>query len=145
MNSSSEGVGTPTPTEEEAARRYHQHELDRVAPDDAGIIRVKFFGEKDSKHLNLTASQYEAIKKIIVPEPESPVSYDPCIQGTIDTGGRRSEFMLPLDRDDVGFSQWGADNETLWARVDLLDELSKAAKEWALDNLRSDEEEDHDA
>ena len=146
MNSSSEGVGTPTPTEDQDRRRYLQGELDKVTPSVfTDRVKVKFAGEGASKWLNLTAAQYEAIKKIIVPEPESPVFYAPCIQGTIEAKGRKSEFMLPLDRDDVGFSQWGADNTVLWERVELLDELSKAAKEWALDNLRSDEEEDPDA
>jgi hypothetical protein len=134
-----EGVEPPTPTEAEARRRYLQGELDNAGPDDAGIIRVQFTG---TKHLNITAAQLEAIKKIIVPEDPSPVSYDPCIQGTVEIEGRTSEFLILLDRDDVGFSQWGADNTVLWERVSLLDPLSVAAKEWALENLNREEDGD---
>lgn len=139
MTTKIEGVEPPTPTEAEARRRYLQGELDNAGPDDAGIIRVQFTG---TKHLNITAAQLEAIKKIIVPEPESPVSYDPCIQGTVEIEGRTSEFLILLDRDDVGFSQWGADNTVLWERVSLLDPLSVAAKEWALENLNREEDGD---
>jgi hypothetical protein len=140
MTTKIEGVVPPTPFEREATRRYLQGEMDNVKPSEFdGKVKVKFTGEGESKHLNITAEQYEAIKKIIAPEDPSPVSYDPCIQGTVEIAGRKSEFLILLDRDDVGFSQWGADNTVLWARVDLLDEMSKAAKEWALDNLGREE------
>lgn len=130
-------------SEAEARRRYLQGELDRVTPSPYdNIIRVKFFGEEDSKHLNITPEQYAAIKKIIVPEPESPVSYDPCITGTIDIEGRKSEFMLLLDRADVGYSQWGADNTVLWPRTDLLEGMSASAKEWWLDNKPEEDDTD---
>lgn len=142
MTDQNQGVETPTPSEREATRRYHQYEMDRVTPDDTGIIRVKFFGEKDSKHLNITAAQYEAIKKIIAPEPASPVSYNPCLQGKVLIDGAESEFMISLENDSVGFSQWGAPNEVLWSRVSLLDGLSGEAREWWAVNKP---EEDDDA
>ena len=132
MERKTEGVGAPTPTEKEATRRYLQGELDNAGPDDAGIIRVQFTG---TKHLNITAAQLEAIKKIIVPEPESPVSHDPCVQGVIEIGGRKSEFLLPLGRPDVKYSQWGADNTVLWPRADLLEVMADAAAEWVSENL----------
>jgi hypothetical protein len=78
----------------------------------------------------------------VEPPTPSPVSYDPCIQGTVEIEGRKSEFLILLDRDDVGFSQWGADNTVLWERVSLLDPLSVAAKEWALENLNREEDGD---
>jgi hypothetical protein len=120
-------------SEAEATRRYHQYELGRVTPDDLGVIKVKFFGGQDSKHLNITPEQFAAIKNILVPEDPSPVNYDPCITGTIDIEGRKSEFMLLLDRADVGYSQWGADNTVLWPRTDLLEGMSASAKEWWAD------------
>lgn len=81
-----------------------------------------------------------------VPEPESPVSHDPCVQGTIEIAGVKSEFLIPLADDSVRYSQWGADNLVLWPRVDLLDAMAGAGREWALDNIRGDEdEEDSDA
>jgi hypothetical protein len=127
-------------SEAEAHRRYMQGELDKVTPSEyTGKVKVKFWGEGESHHLNITAAQFEAIKKIIAPEDPSPVSYDPCIQGTVEIEGRTSEFLILLDRDDVGFSQWGADNTVLWERVSLLDPLSVAAKEWALENLNREE------
>lgn len=69
-------------------------------------------------------------------EPASPVSYDPCITGTVEIAGIKSEFLLPLVNDSVRYSQWGADNTVLWPRVDLMDALAGAAREWALDNIR---------
>ena len=132
-------------SEDEARRRYIKGELDKVDTDH-GQMKLKLLnGTGESFWLNITASQREAIERILLPEPASPANHDPCITGVIEIEGRKSEFLIPLDRDDVGFSQWGADNPTLWERVDLLDEMSKTAKEWALDNLRSDDEENNDA
>lgn len=76
------------------------------------------------------------------PDPAAAVDYSPCIEGSITANGRRTEFLIPLDRDDIGYSQWGADTITLGERVDLLEAVSLAGKEWALDNL--DREEDGD-
>lgn len=143
MNSRIEGVEPPTPTEAEARRRYIQGELDAVLPSTHdGKYKIKILGLGESKWLNITAEQYAAVSKIILPEPESPVSYSPCLQGKVLIDGAESEFMIPLDRDDVGFSQWGADNTVLWERVSLLDPLSVAAKEWALENLNREEDGD---
>ena len=131
MERKTEGVEAPTPWEREATRRYLQGEMDNVKPSEFdGKVKVKFTGDGESKHLNITAEQYEAIKKIIVPEQ---VTYDPCIQGTIDIEGSKSEFFIPFDRGDIGYSQWGADNTVLWPRVALLEGLATAAKEWWLD------------
>jgi hypothetical protein len=78
---------------------------------------------------------------LIVADTEpSPVSYDPCITGKVEIGGQTSEFLLPLDNDSVRYSQWGADNTVLWPRTDLMDALAGAAREWALDNLRTEED-----
>lgn len=71
----------------------------------------------------------------------SPVSYAPCLTGKVEIEGAVSEFMIPLDNGSVGFSQWGAPNEVLWSRVDLLDNLSGPAREWWADNRP---EEDND-
>lgn len=139
MISNHEGGRSTDPlTEAEATRRYLQGQLDKVQP--SGGYRNKLqirSTTANTNWLNITAEQLAAIEKILLPEPASPVSHAPCIQGVIEIEGRKSEFLLPLDRDDVGFSQWGADNTVLWARVDLLDELSKTAKEWAYNNLPS--------
>lgn len=136
MTSRTEGVERPTPTEKEARRRYIQGELDAVLPSTHdGKYKIKILGLGESKWLNITAAQYAAIGKIILPEPESPVSHAPCIQGTIEIGDATSEFLIPLANDSVGFSQWGAPNEVLWSRVALLDELSGPAREWASDNI----------
>lgn len=129
------GVEPPTPTEREATRRYLQGEMDNVKPSEFdGKVKVKFTGEGESKHLNITAEQYGAIKKIIVPEDPSPVSYAPCITGTIEIGDSTTGFMVPLGGDS-GWSNWGAANEVLATRVDLLDTLESAASEWASENL----------
>lgn len=143
MTDQNQGVETPTPTEREATRRYLQGELDNVKPSEFdGKVKVKFTGEGATKHLNITATQYEAIKKIIAPEPASPVSYNPCLQGKVLIDGAESDFLISLDNDSVGFSQWGAPNEVLWARVSLLDGLSGEAREWWAANKP---EEDDDA
>lgn len=75
-------------------------------------------------------------------EDPSPVSHDPCVSGKIEIGGQVSEFLLPLLNDSVRYSQWGADNTVLWPRTDLLDAMAGAAREWALDNLRSEDDEE---
>jgi hypothetical protein len=106
-----------------------------------GIARDGAYLEALDRALELAAILVADTMGVEPPTP-SPVTYDPCITGTVDIEGRKSEFMFLLDRDDVGFSQWGADNTVLWDRVDLLDELSKTAKEWWLDNKP---EEDEDA
>lgn len=131
MSTENRGVETPTPSEREATRRYHQYEMDKVKPSEFdGKVKVQFSGEGKSKHLNITATQYEAIKKIIAPEPASPVSYNPCLQGKVLIDGAESDFLISLEHDSVGFSQWGAPNEVLWSRVALLDGLSGEAREW---------------
>lgn len=71
---------------------------------------------------------------VTLPEPASPVSYNPCLQGKVLIDGAESDFLIPLDNDSVGFSQWGAPNEVLWQRVALLDSLSGPAREWWADN-----------
>jgi hypothetical protein len=144
MTTPTEGVERPTPSEAEARRRYLQGELDGVLTPPDGIIRAKFLGFGESKYLNITLEQFEAIKKIIVPEPESPVSYSPCIMGTVDIEGAKSEFMVPFDNDSVKYSQWGADNTVLWPRVDLMDALADAAREWWLDNNPDTDAEEDD-
>lgn len=69
-------------------------------------------------------------------EPPTPkISFAPCIQGVIEIGADKSEFLLPLHREDVRYSQWGAYNPVLWPRVDLLEKLAAAAAEWADENL----------
>lgn len=123
-------------SEAEARRRYIRGQLDKVRTTAEHYkIQLRNYEGDESFWLTITEAQRQAIEKILLPEPASPVSHAPCIQGTIEIGQRSSEFLIPLDRDDVGFSQWGADNTVLWARVDLLDEMSKTAKEWAIDNL----------
>jgi hypothetical protein len=64
----------------------------------------------------------------------SPVSHNPCLQGKVLIDGAESEFLIPLDNDSVGFSQWGAPTEVLWQRVELLDNLSGPAREWYAEN-----------
>lgn len=77
-----------------------------------------------------------------MPDPADNVSYAPCIEGVIDDGTHKSEFMIPLDTDSsTKYSQWGADNTVLWPRVDLLEALGDAAREWASENLPRDDEE----
>lgn len=131
---------------DEARDRYIRDELDKVTPDDTGIIRVQFTGEGASKHLNITAAQYEAIGKILAeggrePDP-SPVSYDPCITGTITANGESSEFMIPFANDSVAYTQWGAFNPTLWPRTDLLEGMGEAAREWYIHNHEDKDEDD---
>lgn len=138
MTAPTEGVGVPTPTEAEARRRYTRGELDKVTPG-GGQVKLQLRNEEGwTFWLNISSDQHAAIEKILLPEPASPVSHDPCIQGVIEIEGRKSEFLIPLVDDSVRYSQWGADNLTLWPRVDLLDGLAGAAREWALDNLRDD-------
>lgn len=72
------------------------------------------------------------------------VSFTPCITGKVEIDGAVSEFMLPLDNDSVGFSQWGAPDEVLWARVALLDSFAEKAREWWAENKPEDEDEDED-
>jgi hypothetical protein len=93
--------------------------------------------ERIRKGLEAYAStmSYTRGATVSLPEPESPVSHAPCIQGVIDIAGLKSEFLIPLANDSVGFSQWGAGTPVLWTRVDLLDELSSKAREWADENL----------
>lgn len=54
------------------------------------------------------------------------------IKGTIEIGGRTSEFML---LEDGGWTQWGVDQIIAGQRVDLLERLSHAYMEWADENL----------
>lgn len=122
-------------SEDAARRRYIQGELDAVLPSTHdGKYKLKILGLGESKWFNITPEQYAAVAKILLPEPESTVSYDPCITGKVEIEGAVSEFMLPLGNDSVGFSQWGADNETLWQRVDLLENLAIKAREWWAEN-----------
>jgi len=122
-------------TDDEDNRRYIKGELDSVTPNSLGRMQIKLVGDGATKWLSITPDQKAAIEKILLPEPESPVSHAPCIQGTIDIAGLKSEFLIPLANDSVGFSQWGAGTPVLWTRVDLLDELSGKAREWADENL----------
>lgn len=93
-------------------------------------------------HLVALERAQELAAIMVADTAPSPVSYAPCITGKIEAGGAVSEFLLPLDRDDVGFSQWGAPNETLWQRVGLLDTLSGSAKEWWAENKPEEGEDD---
>jgi hypothetical protein len=130
-------------SEDEDRRRYIQGELDAVLPSTHdGRFKIKILGLGESKWLNITADQYAAIGKIILPEAPSPVSYAPCITGHVEIEGAVSEFMIPLDNDSVGFSQWGAPNEVLWARVELLNNLSGPAREWWSENRPEDDGEE---
>lgn len=76
----------------------------------------------------------ELVALIVTDTTPSPVSYAPCLTGKVEIEGAVSEFMIPLENDSVGFSQWGAPNEVLWSRVELLDTLSGPAREWWADN-----------
>jgi hypothetical protein len=106
---------------------------DRVEPNHGNCVPVPL--EELERALELAA--------LVVADTEpSPVSYDPCIQGTIDIGGRTSGFLIPLDRGDVGWSNWGADRITLGERVDLLEALSREAKEWWSENAPAEEEDE---
>ena len=135
MTDQTEGVEAPTPTEAEARRRYIRGELDKAAPVHPWHTKLKLRStEGETFWLNITAEQQAAIEKILLPEPESPVSHNPCIQGKVLIDGAESDFLIPLEHDSVGFSQWGAPNEVLWQRVALLDSLSGPAREWWLDN-----------
>lgn len=125
----------------EAARKWADELTNYIEPD----ARKQGNDEQAEGYESEADKVYAAIKALeegVEPPTPSPVSYDPCIQGTVEIEGRKSEFLFLLDRADVGFSQWGADNTVLWARVELLDEMSKAAKEWALDNLNREEDSD---
>lgn len=44
---------------------YIKRELAQVKPNDTNIIRVKFVGKGETRWLNITPEQYEAIKKIL--------------------------------------------------------------------------------
>jgi hypothetical protein len=79
----------------------------------------------------------------VEPPTPSPVSHNPCLQGKVLIDGAESDFLIPLEHDSVGFSQWGAPNEVLWQRVDLLDNLSIPAREWWAEH-RPDEEDGDD-
>jgi hypothetical protein len=72
----------------------------------------------------------------------SPVSYAPCITGKVEVEGAVSEFMIPLEDDSVRYSQWGAGNMALWPRVDLMEGMADAAREWYADNRPEDEEQE---
>lgn len=129
---------------EESRRRYIKGQLEKVTPG-GGQVKLQLRNEEgETFWLNVTSDQQAAIEKVLLPEPESPVSYDPCITGTIDIDGAKSEFLIPLANDSVRYSQWGASNTVLWPRVDLLDGMAGAAREWALDNIRTEDEEEND-
>lgn len=122
-------------SEAEARRRYIQGELDKVQP--SGGYRNKLqirSTTAESKWLNISDEQMAAIEKILVPEPASPVSYNPCLQGKVLIDGAESDFLIPLENDSVGFSQWGAPDVVLWSRVELLDNLAAPARLWWADN-----------
>lgn len=55
------------------------------------------------------------------------------VEGTITDGGITSHFIIG----DVGYHQWGADNDILGERVDFLGEVA-----WAARSHLSDHEED---
>lgn len=131
-------------SEDESRRRYIKGELDKVTPS-GGQVKLKLLNaEGETFWLNVTSDQQAAIEKILLPDPADNVSYAPCIQGVVDDGNHKSEFMLPLDRYDVPFTQWGADTMILGERVDLLEGMAGAAREWASENLPQDDEEDGD-
>jgi hypothetical protein len=124
-----------TPSEAEARRRYIQGELDAVLPSTHdGKYKLKILGLGESKWFNITPEQYAAVAKILLPDPQSNVSYAPCIKGTIDIGDTSTQFMVPLGG-DTGWMNWGASREVLGTRVDLLDNIESAATEWAEENL----------
>lgn len=74
------------------------------------------------------------------PHPADKVSYAPCITGKVEIGNGTSEFMLPLLDNSMGWTQWGAHNSVLGARVDLMEKLADAAREWALENMEEDDD-----
>lgn len=82
--------------------------------------------------------------KVTLEDPPSKVSHAPCITGRIEIGGQASEFMLPLDNDSVRYSQWGADNIVLGQRVDLLEGMGDAARDWYWADGRPDEDNEDD-
>jgi hypothetical protein len=45
------------------ARTYWTTELSHVAPDETGVVRVKFQGQGETRWLSLGRAQFEAIKK----------------------------------------------------------------------------------
>lgn len=142
MTDQNQGVGRSTPTEAEARRRYIRGELDKAAPVHPWHTKLKLRStEGESFWLNITAEQQAAIEKILLPDPADNVSYSPCLKGKVLVDGAVSEFMIPLENDSVGFSQWGAPDEVLWQRVPLLHNLSFPAREWWAANKP---EEDHD-
>lgn len=116
-------------------RDYLRGELAKINPNH-GQVKLQLTNETGcTKWLNITAAQLTAIEKILVPDP---VTYAPCLTGRVEAAGTVSEFMIPLEDDSVGFSQWGAPTEVLWSRVELLDNLSGQAREWWADNKPED-------
>ena len=45
---------------------YVQHELNSVQPDDAGIVRVKFTGNGETRWLNLDVNAFTLVKEAIL-------------------------------------------------------------------------------
>jgi hypothetical protein len=117
----------------EAAQKWAD-ELANYIIDDAEKRGDDADARQYSAELDKVHAAIEELKGDRVPDPASKVSYDPCIQGTITVGGRVSEFMIPFDKPDIQYSQWGADNTILWPRTDLLEGMAAASREWRLDN-----------
>lgn len=125
----------------------HQHALGDEA-EEVDFHQDMLDGEAPPVPLGKDATEEaEALRQMVHGKdggrsPDPQVSFTPCITGKVEVDGAVSEFMLPLDNDSVGFSQWGAPNEVLWSRVSLLDGLSGEAREWWAANKP---EEDDDA
>lgn len=120
----------------------------KSVPMNINLQVVGDLNDREAERLRRALESYAATlmyvrgAQVTLPEPESPVSYSPCLMGKVEIEGAVSEFMIPLENDSVGFSQWGAPNETLWERVALLDNLSGPAREWWADNKPAEEDDD---
>ena len=90
--------------------------------------------ERNLEELEAAVKAAEGIEAVD-PHPADNVSYAPCVRGTVEIGDTTTAFMLTKD---AGWSQWGATNEVLGSRVDLLDNLGSAWTEWTDENLCSE-------
>ncbi|QOP66212.1 hypothetical protein SEA_DANIELLEIGNACE_72 [Arthrobacter phage DanielleIgnace] len=57
------------------------------------------------------------------------------VSGKIEIDGKTTEFMLT---EEGSYTQWGADTPILGERVDLLEKLGEAYRDWCEENLCSE-------
>lgn len=117
--------------DDEARRRYVQGELNKAQPFGGYLTKLKLRTPNgETKWLSVDATQQRAIEAVLTAEPE--VEREVEFSGKVILDGTTSHFMMLNDGD---WTQWGVDQQAAGRRVDLLDKVAEAYREWQDENL----------